>query len=680
MMTTNPFAWRSDLEFQMPPFSEIREEHYLSAFYEGSAEQLQEIEAILATEGEITFENTIVTMERSGQYLNRVLKVFNNISSSDTNDTIDAIQAELFSKLAAHTDAIKMNQTLFARIKHLHENRSALHLNEEDARLLDRYFLDFRQAGAHLEEMQRNRIKEINERLSFLESQFAKNLLKDSNDLAVLIDDPTSLDGLAQAEIDSAAAVANERGHAGKWLLPIIAASGHPALAWLTDRELRQEIIERALKNANRDNENDNKATLIEMVKLRAERAKLFGYANHAEYVLADRTAKHPDNVHAMLGKLAPIAHRNARLEGAALQDQIKQEGGEFELRSWDWEFYTEKVRKARYDIDSAALRSYFELERVLHDGVFYAANKLYGLTFKERPDIKTYHPEARAFEVGHEDGSVVGLYIGDFFTRESKRGGAWMDHMVEQSFLLNQLPVVINNLNVPKPAPGEPALLTLNITRALFHEFGHAIHGLLSKQKYPRLAGLNVEWDFVEFPSQVNEMWMLWPEVLENYAKHYQTGEGLSKEVVKRIEESLTFNQGYATSNIISPAILDLAWHEIGPETDISDVGAFEAAAIRAYGLDYEPIPVRIRSTYFAHVFAGGYSAGYYGYIWSEVLDADAVEWFKENGGLTRANGEHFAKELLSRGGSVDSMQMFRNFRGRDASIEPLLRRRGLN
>lgn len=319
-------------------------------------------------------------------------------------------------------------------------------------------------------------------------------------------------------------------------------------------------------------------------------------------------------------------------------------------------------------------------MERVLHDGVFYAANKLYGLTFKERPDIQTYHPEARAFEVGHEDGSVVGLYIGDFFTRESKQGGAWMDHMVEQSFLLNQLPVVINNLNVPKPALGEPALLTLNITRTLFHEFGHAIHGLLSKQKYPRLAGVNVEWDFVEFPSQVNEMWMLWPEVLDNYAKHYQTGERLPKELVKRIEDSLTFNQGYATTNNISPAILDLAWHEIAPETDIPDVEVFEAAAIRAYGLDYEPIPVRVRSTYFAHVFVGNYSAGYFGYIWSEVLDADVVEWFKENGGMTRENGEHFAKELLSRGGSVDSMQMFRNFRGRDASIEPLLRRRGLN
>jgi peptidyl-dipeptidase Dcp len=679
-MSTNPFARRSELEFEMPPFEEIREEHYLPAFYEGAAEQLQEIEAILATDGETTFENTIVALERSGQYLIRMLTVFYNISSSDTNDNLDAIEAEFAPKLAAHSDAIKMNQGLFARITYLYEAKAELNLNEEDSWLLDRYYLDFRHAGAHLDEPQRNRIKEINERLSFLETQFAKNILNDTNDLAVLVDDAAKLEGLSQTEIDSAAAAANDRGHAGKWLIPLVNYSGHPALAELTDRELRQLILERTLLRSNRDNEHDNKATLVEMAKLRAERARFFGVANHAEYVLANQTAKHPDNVHAMLRKIAPAAIRNARLEGAALQEQINQEGGNFELRSWDWDFYTEKVRKAKYEIDSAALRPYFELERVLHDGVFFAANKVFGLTFKERPDIKTYHPEARAFEVGHEDGSVVGLFIGDFFTRDSKRGGAWMNNLVEQNFLLNQLPVVVNNLNAPKPAPGEPALLTFDMTTTLFHEFGHALHGLLSKVKYPRVAGTNVERDFVEFPSQVNEMWMLWPEVLDNYAKHYQTGERLPKEIIDRIEASKSFNEGHATSSYVAAAILDLAWHQITPDTDLSDVVAFEAAAIKDYGLDYEPVPVRYRSTYFSHIFAGGYSAGYYGYIWSEVLDADAVEWFKENGGMVRANGDHFSKELLSRGGSIDTMQMFRNFRGRDASIEPLLRRRGLN
>jgi peptidyl-dipeptidase Dcp len=415
------------------------------------------------------------------------------------------------------------------------------------------------------------------------------------------------------------------------------------------------------------------------MAELRAVRAKLFGKKTHAEYIIAEQTAGSVDNVHAMLRKIAPAAARNARAEGSDIQSMINESGETFDLASWDWDFYTEKVRKAKHNIDSSAMRPYFELERVLHDGVFFAATKLFGITFKARPDLVTYHPEARAFEVFNEDGSKLGLFIGDFYTRDSKRGGAWMNNLVDQSFLLGQLPVVVNNLNIPKPAAGQATLLTYDEIVTLFHEFGHALHGLLSSVQYPRVSGTSVQRDFVEFPSQVNEMWILWPEVVSNYAKHHETGEQLPQELIDRLKGASTFNEGHATSSYLAAAILDLAWHSLEAGETVKDVVAFEADAIKDYGLDYHAVPTRYRSTYFSHIFGGGYSAGYYGYIWSEVLDAESVDWFKENGGLMRKNGDHFRAELLSRGGSIDSMQMFKNFRGREASITPLLKRRGL-
>jgi peptidyl-dipeptidase Dcp len=415
------------------------------------------------------------------------------------------------------------------------------------------------------------------------------------------------------------------------------------------------------------------------MVELRAESAKLFGKASHAEYVISKQTAGHPDRVHEMLRKIAPAAVKNARAEAADLQAAAAANGEEIEIQSWDWDIYSEQVRIEKYNVDTTAMRPYFELERVLRDGVFFAANKLYGLTFSERPDLVAYHPEARVFEVTDEDGQPAGLYIGDYYTRDSKRGGAWMNSLVDQNFLLGQLPVVLNNMNIPKPPAGVATLLTLDETTTLFHEFGHALHGLLSRVKYPRVSGTSVQRDFVEFPSQVNEMWILWPEVVDNYARHHETGERLPQEWIDNLNAASTFNEGHATTSYLAAAILDLAWHEVSSIEGIGDVDDFEAAAIAAYGLDFHAVPTRYRSTYFAHIFAGGYSAGYYGYIWSEVLDADTVDWFKENGGLTRANGEHFRQTLLGRGGSIDSMQMFRNFRGRDAQIEPLLKRRGL-
>jgi peptidyl-dipeptidase Dcp len=611
--------------------------------------------------------------------LNRMLLVFYNKSSSDTSASLEAIEEEIAPKLAAHTDAIRLNPLLFARIKRLYENCNTLSLESEDLWLLERYYRDFIHAGAHLDEGNREKLKQINEELSRLETQFSKNVLADTNDLAVIVDDLTQLDGLGVNEIAAAANAAADRGLTGKWLIGAVNFTGNPVLGSVHNRELRQRIMDASRLKGNRDNGNDNKSVLLQMAKLRAEHAKLFGVRSHAEYVIQEQTAAHPDNVHNLLHQIVPAAVRNAKAEGADLQTTIAANGEDFALQSWDWDLYSEQVRLSKYNIDLTAMRPYFELERVLRDGVFFAANKLYGITFKERPDLVTYHLEARAFEVANSDGSPVGLFIGDYFTRDSKRGGAWMNNLVDQNFLLGQLPVVVNNLNIPKPPAGEPALLTFDETKTLFHEFGHALHGLFSQVKYPRVSGTNVQRDFVEFPSQVNEMWMLWPEVVENYAHHHVTGEKLPQQWIDNIHAASTFNEGHATTSYLAAAILDLAWHSLTTDDAVSDVLAFEAQAIADYGLDYEPVPTRYRSTYFSHIFGGGYSAGYYGYIWSEVLDADTVDWFKENGGLVRANGDHFRHKLLSLGGSVDSMQMFRNFRGRDATIEPLLKRRGL-
>jgi peptidyl-dipeptidase Dcp len=675
----NPFAVRSDLPYELPPFHLITEDDYLPAFYEGCQEQLLEITAILES-GAATFENTIVALEKSGKYLERMLLVFYNKSSSDTTPRLDEIEAEIAPKLAAHSDAIRLNPELFERIKHLHQGKDDLQLDAESAWLLERYYRDFVHAGANLGSNEREQLKAYNEQLSKLETTFSQNLLNDTNDLAVIVDTVEELDGLSASEIAAAATAANDRGLTGKWLIGMVNFTGNPMLASLTNRPLRERIMKASLQKSERPNDNDNRLVLTQMATIRAMRANLLGFENHAEYVLSEQTAGNLNNVHNMLRKIAPAAVANARREAADLQAAIDAERGGFELASWDWDLYTERVRIEKYNVDTNLFKPYFELERVLQDGVFFAANKLFGITFEERKDLQAYHPEARVFEVSNADGSAVGLYIGDFYTRDSKRGGAWMNNLVDQNHLLKQLPVVVNNLNIPKPAAGEPTLLTFDETTTLFHEFGHALHGLFSNITYPRFSGTSVQRDFVEFPSQVNEMWMLWPEVLSNYAKHYQTGEQLPLEWVENLKKTDTFNQGHATVSYLAAAVLDLAWHSISANESITDVESFEAGAIAGYGLDFAPVPTRYRSTYFSHIFAGGYSAGYYGYIWSEVLDAETVDWFKQNGGLTLTNGTHFREQLLSKGGSLDSMQMYRNFRGSDATIEPLLKRRGLN
>ena len=674
-MSQNPFLAKSSLEYELPPFAAISEADYLPAFYAGMDEQLAEVEKI-TSQAEVTFENTLVALEASGGILSRVAAVFYNKSSSDTNEAIDKIEAEIAPKLAAHSDKIKLNQKLFARITKLVD--SELDLSSEDAWLLKRYHRDFLHAGAGLSDSQREEIKKINEELSTLQTEFSKKVLSETNDLAVFVDDVKELDGLSENQIKACKAASDARGIKDKYMIGAVNFTGHPLLRSLKNRELRKKVMQASLSKGLRGNDFDTRQVLLKMVKLRAKRAEIFGKRSHAQYSLSEQTAGSPERVHEMLKKIAPAALANAKAEGRDLERLAKLDGIE-KLESWDWDYYTEKVRAEKYDLDTALMKPYFELESVLFKGVFYAAGKLYGMSFKERPDLVTYHPEARAFEVFNEDGSKIGLYIADFYTRDSKRGGAWMNSLVKQSHLLNQLPVVVNNLNIPKPPKGEATLLTLDETTTLFHEFGHAIHGLLSNVKYPRFSGTAVQRDFVEFPSQVNEMWILDPQIVDNYARHYQSAERLPQSWIDKLEESSTFNEGHATTSYMAAAILDLAWHSLSSDEVVSDVEKFEAEAIESYGLAYDCVPTRYRSTYFSHIFAGGYSAGYYGYIWAEVFDADTGEWFKENGGLSRKNGDHLRSKLMSQGGSIDSLEMFRNFRGRDAVIEPLLHRRGL-
>ena len=674
-MSQNPFLAKSNLEYELPPFAAISEADYLPAFYAGMDEQLAEVEKI-TSQAEVTFENTLVALEASGGILSRVAAVFYNKSSSDTNEAIDKIETEIAPKLAAHSDKIKLNQKLFARITKLVD--SGLDLNSEDSWLLKRYHRDFLHAGAGLSDSQREEIKKINEELSTLQTEFSKKVLSETNDLAVFVDDVKELDGLSENQIKACKAASDARGVKDKYMIGAVNFTGHPLLRSLKNRELRKKVMQASLSKGLRGNDFDTRQVLLKMVKLRAKRAEIFGKKSHAQYSLSEQTAGSPERVHEMLKKIAPAALANAKAEGRDLERLAKLDGIE-KLESWDWDYYTEKVRAEKYDLDTALMKPYFELESVLFKGVFYAAGKLYGMSFKERPDLVTYHPEARAFEVFNEDGSKIGLYIADFYTRDSKRGGAWMNSLVKQSHLLDQLPVVVNNLNIPKPPKGEATLLTLDETTTLFHEFGHAIHGLLSNVKYPRFSGTAVQRDFVEFPSQVNEMWILDPQIVDNYARHYQSAERLPQSWIDKLEESSTFNEGHATTSYMAAAILDLAWHSLSSEEVVGDVEKFEAEAIESYGLAYNCVPTRYRSTYFSHIFAGGYSAGYYGYIWAEVFDADTGEWFKENGGLNRKNGDHLRGTLMSKGGSIDSLEMFRNFRGRDAVIEPLLKRRGL-
>ena len=671
---TNPFFEPSSLPFALPPFAEITDDHFAPAFDRGMAEQVAEIEAIVADPDAPTFENTLVPLELSGQLLRRAILVFSNNTSADSTPATQELQTRYAARFAEHQDAIRLNSDLYQRIRSVHEDPAGL--DPEQQYLVERYYTEFTLAGAGLSDDDKQTLKELNGRLSTLQTEFEQALLADSNELALVVDDVAELDGLTAGEISGAAAVAEERGLDGKYVLTLLLPTSHPYLGVLTNRETRRRLSEAQRARGSRGNAHDTRDTLLQMVRLRAERASLLGFDSHASVETIDNTAGSTRAVRDLMDRLAPVAARNARVEQEALESQAG-----FPIEAWDWPYFAERVRESTYDVDLAALRPYFEAERVLQDGVFFAASQLFGITFTERTDLVAYHPEVRVFEVREEDGSPVGLYLLDLYTRDSKNGGAWMNSLVDQSTLLDMpTAVVVNNLNVSKPAAGEPTLLTYDETTTLFHEFGHALHGLLARVTYPKLAGTNVFRDFVEFPSQVNEMWMLWPEVLANYAVHVETGDPLPTAVVERLKAADTFNEGFSMTEYLAATLLDLAWHELGPDTQVDDVAEFEAAALAEVGLDLPAVPPRYSSPYFAHIFAGvEYSAGYYSYVWSEVLDADTVEWFKENGGLTRANGDRFRTYVIGIGGSRDPLESYREFRGRDAEIEPLLRRRGL-
>lgn len=675
----NPFLVASTLPYQLPPFDRIKDEHYLPAFAEGMRQQQAEVDAIADNAAAPDFDNTIVALERSGQMLTRVSNTFFNLTGANTNDTLESIQRELSPKLAAHRDSINLDGKLFERIKTLYQQRNSLALDAESTRLLWRYHTDFVRAGAQLSDADKDQLKALNAELATLATTFSQNVLKDLNASSVLVEDRAQLTGLSDDQIAAAAEAAKARGLDGKYVLALVNTTGQPPEAALANRALRQRLHELSIVRGNHGGEFDNQQIVIRLSRLRAERARLLGYANHAAYALEEETAHTFLAVNQMLSSLAPVAVANARKEAAAMQALIDAEKGGFTLAAHDWAYYTEKVRKQRYDFDEAQLRHYFEINSVLRNGVFFAANRLYGLSFQERKDLPVYHPDVRVFEVSDADGKPLALFLADFYARDTKRGGAWMNEYVSQSGLFGARPVVGNHMNVPKPPAGEPTLLTFDEVNTMFHEFGHALHGMLSGVRFPLFAGIRVPRDFVEYPSQVNEMWMIWPEVLKNYAKHYQTNAAMPQALLDKVLTTRKFNQGFATTEYLAAALLDQSWHQLTPDQVPADALAFESAALAQAGVNFTPVPPRYRSTYFSHVFSGGYSAGYYAYIWSEVLDAESVEWFKENGGLSRKNGGWFRQQVLSRGGSADPLELFMNFRGRAPNIEPLLERRGL-
>ncbi len=676
---TNPLAAASTLPYEYPPFDKIKDSHYQPAFVAGMRENLKEMDAIANNAQAPTFDNTIVAMEKSGQLLNRVRTIFSSLQGANTNDKLDAIDREMAPKLAAHSDAVFLNDKLYQRVKTLYQRRATLGLDPESAFLLERYNKDFVLAGADLKPEDKKRLKAYNGQIATLQSTFGQNVLKETNASALVVNVRTELAGMSDAEITAAAAEADKRGLKGKFVVPLMNTTGQPALAVLTNRAVRERLLAASMNRGSHGGKFDNRAVVLKLAKLRAERAALLGYPDYATYSLLDQTAQNTANVNKLLSELAKPAVANARKEAAEIQNIIDAEKGGFKVAAHDWAFYTDKVRAARYSFDENQLKPYFELDSVLVKGVFFAAEKLYGLTFKERKDLPVYNDDVRVFDVYDADGKQLAIFLADMYARSNKRGGAWMNAYVSQNSLLGNMPVVANHLNIPKPPKGEPTLLTSDEVKTAFHEFGHALHGMLSNVKYPRFSGTNVPRDFVEYPSQVNEMWMTAPEVLANYAKHYKTGALMPKELLDKVAASKKFNQGFTTTEYLAASILDQRWHQLSADKVPGDVLAFEAAALKEAGVDFAPVPPRYRSTYFSHSMGGDYSAGYYAYLWSEKLDADTVEWFRESGGLQRKNGDHFRKTLLSRGGTAEAMDLFRTFRGRDAKIEPLLERRGL-
>ena len=686
-MAENPFSYPSTLPYQAPPFDRVSNADYRPGFAEGMRQQREEVRQIVDNPAPPDFENTLVALERSGLMVNRVSSVFFNLNASNTDAEMEAIESEVAPKLQAHEDAIYLDPALFARVDAVYQQRARLNLDAESLQLLNRYYIEFVRAGARLGAADKARLRDINGELSSLTTLFKQNVLKATKSGAVVVDDVTQLDGLSAVQIGAAAAAAEARGLRGKWVITLQNTTNQPPLAQLTNRALRERIYRASrARGGGSDADSDNTPVIAKIVRLRAERAALLGYPNHASYQLEDESAGNPAAVHRILSELVPVALSRAKQDAADMQKLIDAEAAanhtaSFELQPWDWEFYSEKLRAARFDFDQAQVKPYFELEHVLRDGVFYAAQELYGLEFKERHDLPVYHPDVRVFEVFDADGAPLALFLGDYFARDNKQGGAWMNNFVRQSKLFGLKPVVANNTNIPKPQPGQPTLCTFEEVVTLFHEFGHAIHGILSNVNYAMLSGTSLPRDFVEYPSQYNEMWAREPAVLAHYARHYRSGEPMPRELLAKVLAAQKFDQGYATTEYLAAALLDQAWHRItvNEAPGAADVETFEAAALKANQIDYPVIPPRYHSTYFMHIFAGGYSAGYYAYLWSEVLARDTGQWMHARGGLTRANGDRLREMVLSRGRTDDPQTMFRNFYGGPPDIGPLLEYRGL-
>ena len=680
----NPLLIPSTLPFGAPAFDRIKDSHYLPAFEAGMQQHLAEMRKIADNPEPATFENTIEAQERSGQTLSRVSRIFFGLVQADTNPERQKIQQEIAPKLAAHQDEIALDPRLFARVKSIYDARANLELDPEQLRLVERDYQEMVRAGAQLSDADKDVMRKLNVEEITLSTEFHTRLVAAAAAGAVQVDDKASLDGLSEGDIASAAADAKARSLDGKWLLALQNTTQQPVLASLKDRELRARVLDASEKRTERGDANDTRKIIQRLAQLRAQKAKLLGFDTYAAYSLADQMAITPDKALKLLNDTVPAATAKARGEIAKMQAVIDTQAADaktpaFKLAASDWDFYAEQVRKAEFDLDESQIKPYFELDNVLQNGVFYAATQMYGISFKQRSDLPVYHPDMKVYEVFDKDGSSLALFYTDYFKRDSKSGGAWMDVFVEQDGLTGAKPVVYNVCNFTKPVAGQPALLSFDDVTTLFHEFGHALHGMFSKVKYPSIAGTSTSRDFVEFPSQFNEHWATDPKVFANYARHYKTGEPMPQALVDKIKKARTFNSGYGTTEYLSAALLDLAWHTLPADAPLQDVDTFEAEALKRFKVDLAEVPPRYRSSYFDHIWGGGYSAGYYAYFWSEVLDDDAFEWFKEHGGMTAENGQIFRDKILSRGNTVDLATLYREFRGKDPSVEPLLVNRGL-
>jgi peptidyl-dipeptidase Dcp len=674
---TNPFSHRSSLQYQAPPFDRIRDSDYAPALEEGMKRQLAEIDAIANNSEAPTFANTIEALEKSGELLTRVSKVFSNLAQSNTNEAIQKVEQDEGPKLAAHNDAITLNPKLFARVKALYDTRETSAPNAEAKHLIERYYRNYVRSGAMLSDADKDKLRALNQEETKLNTDYRAKLLADTDQSAVVVDTLAELDGLSAADVAAAAEAAKERGLKGKWVLTLQNTTQQPPLAYLTNRALRTRLYNASVARGNHGGENDEKAIVARYAQLRAERAKLLGYPTYAAFSLETEMAT-PEKAMQLMTELAAPATAQARKEAARIQQMIDAEGAGFQLGPQDWDYYAGKVQRAEYDVDESQVKPYFELERVLRDGVFFAAHELYGLSFKERKDLPVYNKDVRVYEVFDAGGKSIALYYGDYFARANKSGGAWMDSFVDQSQLLGTHPVVVNVCNFTKPAPGQPALLSFDNVTTIFHEFGHALHGILSNVRYPTFAGVNVARDFGEVPSQFNEHWALEPAVFAHYAKHYQTGAPMPQSLVDKIKKSGTFNVGYAETEYLASALLDMAWHTLPADAPKQDVEVFEADALKKAGIDLPVVPPRYHTTYFSHIWGNAYAAGYYAYLWSDVIDEDAWAWFEEHGGLKRENGQRFRDLVLSRGGTQDAASLYRAFRGRDPILDPLLVSKG--